>query len=269
MQGKRSHALSRFASADDPDYKEIVNKMKVSLVFKSSILEGLDGYLLQKVAKSFLDDARDYDWRTPLHWAASTPNLRSTALLISKERKLVDAESRNGQTPLHRAIRYASKVQSLEKSVQDKFKATIEKVIQNSVIINTKDKDGKTAWDYADNGDDAAWVEELKTLQYRRHLNSGPSRLEQKEWDRSGKLSSDEKRALEALNSCLLEVYSGDETYLDLFTFLEPDVFNLLYNQKLESLFDTERPSIGRARCRWVHLPANNVRRKITARYIH
>ena len=268
MDGKKSNKLSRFRSSEDLDYKKIIERMQSSLVFKTCISESLTTLLDQCVNYKFPLDSTEYRGRTPLHWAASAPNPKAVEILIREERALVNVEANDKQTPLHRAVIYAAKVKDSERDLREKFKDIIEKLIEYSLRIDAMDKNKKTAWDYA-KGEDDAWNEELIKLSDTVRWIPGPSKIGRERSDARREPNDEQMKALLALKAFLVEVFPGQdkEDYLDFLTPTEPSVYDLIYSIQppggLENILYAWRPKsvLGRtATCRWVHLPANNVR---------
>ena len=265
MDGKRSRELSRFRSSGDLDYKKIVEKMQSSLVFKSCLSESLKTRLDNFVVYKFPLDSVEHRGRTPLHWAASAPNPDAVTLLIKERRALVNVKANNKQTPLHRAVKWADKVKASE--IRKKFLDIIKKLIKNSLRIDAIDNNEKTAWGYAD-GEDKAWSEAIRKLKTMTRLIPGPSKVGKESSMLLSKLKDEQMKALQALKALVMEVFLGDENddYSDFLSPAEPLVYDLVYSnpEGLENMLSKLRPesvSDRKAKCRWIHLPATNVRR--------
>lgn len=236
--------------------------MRTCLVFKSSILEKLKPHLENFVKGTVPLDMTEYHGRTPLHWAASAPNLDAASILISEQRELVNAQDQNGRTALHRAIKWASEVDSSQNSLRNAYREMIKKLIANSVTVtDTIDNQNRTAWSYA--GDkDRKWAKDLKALRNEAHLVEGLSKSGQAKSDNISNLTADQQQSVQELKALLYEIYLGDDKdlFLDCMMPVEKSIFDLVYGPKkgLEGIFSGIRPTGRAAKCRWIHLPANN-----------
>jgi hypothetical protein len=267
LDGKKSKELSRFRSSDDVDYKKIIERMQSSLIFKSSISEALQPRLEYFVKRKFPLDSTEHRGRTPLHWAASAPDLDAAALLIKERRALVNVKANDKQTPLHRAVKWAAKVKASDTATREKFSHMIEKLIENSLRIDAMDDENKTAWEYAES-DDKRWDQTLKNLKNKSRLIPGPSKAGSVTSVLVGKPKGDQAKALLALKALLVEVFLGGENddFSDFLIPAEPRMFDLVYDdqgglQKILAEWRPESVSDRQPECRWVHLPANNVSR--------
>lgn len=262
--GKRSQDLSRFKSDNDIVYETVIDQIKSGLVFKFSIYEAFHKRLEYLVDINFPLESRDRRKRTPLHWAASTPNLRAAEILMGKDSDpdlttLVDA---NGQTPLHGAMEMAAKVKSSNQTRRKNFKDMIRQLISNSLMIDAKDKKNMKAWDYAQ-GDDEGWVKELKDLIDRRELILGSSRSTKVELDKlEAPALKSQLHASQRVDAILVEFFleNTEGRTSDRMNPKERSIFELIYDSSLglEEILCRSRPKTGDMSCRWIHLPANN-----------
>jgi len=268
MDCKRSKQLSRFRSSEDLDYKKVIDRIQSSLVFKSCISESLKPLFDQFVICKFPIDFPEHRGRIPLHWAASAPNPAVVETLINTNRALVSAKANDKQTPLHRAMKWARGVEASQKDLRQKFELVIEKLIQSSLRIDAMDGNKATAWEYA-NGPDEGWNETLKKLKDTVRLIRGPLKSGNERSDILSKPTDDQTEALQNVKAFLIEVFPGgdNDDCLDWLSPVEPFVYDLIYSPSplggLENIFYAWRPpsvSDRRPTCRWVHLPANNVR---------
>jgi len=265
MDGKKSKELSRFRSSEDLDYKKIVERMQSSLVFKSCTSESFTKYLDHFVTYKFPLDSVEHRGRTPLHWAASAPNPAAAEILIKERRALVNVKAYDKQTPLHRAVKWAAKVKPSEKELRTKFLSIVKKLVENSLRVDAMDQEKNTAWDYAD-GDDQQWNEALKKLKDMIRLIPGPSKAGKERSDILSTPKDEQTKALKAFKALLVEVFLGDDKddYSDYLSPVETLVYDLVYSNQggLDKILSTWRPqsvSDRKAKCRWIHLPANNV----------
>jgi len=269
MDGKKSKELSRFRSSEDLDYKKIVEKMQSSLVFKSCTSESFTKYLRHSVTYKFPLDSVEHRGRTPLHWAASAPNPEASEILIKERRALVNVKANDKQTPLHRAVKWAAKVKASEKEIRTKFLSIVKKLVENSLRVDAMDQAKNTAWDYAD-GSDQKWNEALRKLKDMIRLIPGPSKAGKERSDVLSTPKDEQTKALKAFKALLVEVFLGDDKddFLDFLSPVEPPVYDLIYSEQgeLDKILSTLRPesvSDRKAKCRWIHIPANNVRLSI------
>lgn len=240
--------------------------MKRCLVFKSSS----DALMAENLRKffhrgDFPAEARDSQGQTPLHWAALKRNFDAVELLTQHSQDMAIVQDNSGQTPLHVAVIEASKLESPTDDDLTDWKNVILELMKGQINVDCKDKNDKTAWDYADDKK-RKWIKKFKN---ERACISGllmqrsPGTSDPPDKPKRARLS-----ACRMISAGLFELY-WDPNHGELFNLKDRSIFRLIYqeNEGWEGIFSGSRPPGFKPRCRWIHIPANNVRESICALY--
>ncbi|PCG95219.1 Hypothetical protein PENO1_074590 [Penicillium occitanis (nom. inval.)] len=248
---------SPFSNRRDLNYQRLIDQVKRCLVFKSSrdklLAENLRKFFERR---DFPAGARDSQGQTPLHRAALKGNLDAVELLTRRIQDMAIVQDKTGQIPFHVAVIQASKMDNPTDDDQTNWRNVILELMKGQVNVDCKDKEGKSAWDYADDKK-RKWI---KILKNERAWISGlliklsPGAQDLPDKPKRARLSA--CRRIEAgLSEFYWDPYSGEILNLK-----DPTIFRLIYHKKerLEEIFSNSKPPGLKSRCRWIHLPANN-----------
>lgn len=215
--------------------------------------------------KDFPDSTRDYRGQTPLHWAALKQNLNAVELLISCMQNMASAQDKSGQTPLHLAVIQASKIENPTDEEHTSWKNVICELMKGQIEVDIKDKKGKSAWDYADDKK-RKWVKRIKND--RGWVTGLSTETNSESWEPLDNPNQKDVRtsAYRKIEAGLFEFF-WDPKFGEKLNVKNPTILRLLYKEKeeglregLEKILSSSRPRDLKPRCRWIHLPANNVR---------
>jgi hypothetical protein len=213
--------------------------------------------------KMFPASTRDYRGQTPLHWAALNQNLNAVELLTSRMQYMAIVQDNSGRTPLHLAVIQASKIEIPTDEEHTSWKNVICELMKGQIDVDIKDKKGKSAWDYADDKK-RKWVKRIKND--RGWVTGLLTETSSETWEPLDNPKGARLSAYRKIEAGLFEFFwdpkSGEKVNVK-----NPTILRLLYKEKeeglregLEKILSGSRPPNLEPRCRWIHLPANNVR---------
>ena len=260
----RVQETDRYWAPEDPNFREVVSHLQRFLLFKAASSDRLESLLEQLVEAQFPVDAVDEQGQAALHVAAAAPNPIGVAILANSSDAGVSARDARGQTPLHKAIGRAVEVRPADEASRGPFRDTIQRILRRTLKVDELDNDKRSAWDYAA-GPQFAWIRALKA---HRDMIQGPSitataaGLETLRPPAEGP-QLDATVAFEAVVAeFFLEKREAERQ--EFINYETPTVYDLVYAPRTgpERILGLSRPRgfKGRSRCRWIHLPANNVR---------
>lgn len=184
--------------------------------------------------------------QTALHIAVQNGDIQMVRLLLGKGgADIALQDSRNNN-----AIHFAVEKGNVE---------VARKLLEKNADPKALNKEGRSAIDLAKRRQDR---KEIQSLLEHRPLVEGPKGVEEQEWTEP-KPPTDEDgiRACRHFRATLAEFYStgGREKRV----IEKASVFEVLYEKGPESILNDVRDSkiTDRPKCRWIHIPANNVRR--------
>jgi hypothetical protein len=239
-----------------------VQHIKRSLLLKVSTDTGFEKLLMEFIDLGFELGITDYKGRCPLHRAADCVNDVALIRLVSARSDLVAMGDAEGYTPLHLVVTRAAE-RSPGEDDRGPFRMVIEKLLsalaENEQDHDLRDKRGKTPWDY---GENHPWIQELK--ESGNLLNGARAAKVETLEDVEGPRNRDQELACRNLEATLAQFYiakDGSRDYLDP---QRPNILATIYDKRygIDKLFDrNRRPDEDKqATCRWIHVPANNVR---------
>jgi hypothetical protein len=211
----------------------------------------------------FPESTRDYRGQTPLHWAALNQNLNAVELLITRMQNMAIAQDRSGHTPLHLAVIQASKIENPTDEEHTSWKNVICELMKGQIEVDIKDKKGKSAWDYADDKK-RKWAKRIKND--RGWVTGLSTETNSESWEPLDNPKDARLSAYRKIEAGLFEFF-WDPKFGEKLNVKNPTILRLLYKEKeeglregLEKILSSSRPPNLKSRCRWIHLPANNVR---------
>ncbi|KAI1114783.1 hypothetical protein F5Y14DRAFT_412819 [Nemania sp. NC0429] len=257
-----SRPLPNFSGPEDPNYHSFVDYLKECLVLKASASKDLEGLLTHFINKKYNLNATDYKGRCGLHRAVENNNFSAVNQLSRNQPDLVLKRDRDGQTPLHRAIKNAtSNGENLNETRKKEFRSITQ--VLASKLADFSDKDdlrdnwGNSPWDYARNDSDQ-WIQDLRP----EPTGGAEAKEEGIEDSQPPADGSEEKVACEQSDATLAQFYVSSDNKKDFLDVTPHNVYRVIYDEKYgtENLFrwDLRLSKKMQATCRWAHLPANN-----------
>lgn len=255
--------------SSDVDYRSVVNAIKRSLLVKCCTakhgeLNRLLGDFLQD---QFPPDLQDHRGRTALHLAVDAANRGGIERLLFTGRASVKTRDNEGRSPLNAAVQkaVAEGRDDVENYMELRraFTQIIKLLIKRGSSIDDKDAAGKTPWYYAE-GPGNEWIKKLKD----NYLLTGSSSSAAGALEKVLQPTDDSQRiACESFDLILAEVFLKQkrERKSEVFNLDLTPVSDLIYKggTSVSQILAASRPdkfSSDKIICRWIHLPANNVR---------
>lgn len=278
----RVRRLSNFDGPDDPGYKSVIIHMRESLTLKAASDPNLK-YLLKMLLETGTPvNTKDETGVSILHLAAVAPNPDAVNWLLSRH---ADTRVRNSrsQTPLHCAIEMfcdRARCPNDDVALQYRLKTVIEDLLnytQKSELHNSRDELGRTPRDLVRKCRCRAGPETLCRHDQVKDLLDGHrptikgGREEESEkpwrcWDQPQRGTSQHKACVRSKAS-VAAFYSKTAEGPPLGDYEVPSVYDLIYKPHgpagiLSKIVERFSPSTTAEppACRWIHLPANNVR---------
>ena len=278
----RVRRLSNFDGPDDPGYKSVIIHMRESLTLRAASDPNLK-YLLKMLLETGTPvNTKDETGVSILQLAAAAPNPDAVNWLLSRH---ADTRVRNSrsQTPLHCAIEmFCDKTRCPDDDVvlQSRLKTVIEDLLnhtQKSELHNSRDELGRTPRDLVRKCRCRAGPETLCRHDQVKDLLDGHrptikgGREEESEkpwrcWDQPQRGTSQHKACVRSKAS-VAAFYSKTAEGPPLGDYEVPSVYDLIYKPHgpagiLSKIVERFSPSTTAEppACRWIHLPANNVR---------
>ena len=238
----------KFAADIDPVYCEIldvISNIREVYPVLWSASEGDQTYLKTLLKSGRSPDVRNSSAQSALHVAVRKEEMQVIRILIEGWNADVNVGDCDGQTPLHLAMMHWPENRDL-----------IELLFQKGADVNAKNKSHESALELAKkSGVDPSILE-------GRHLFQGPSEDTIDEGIRTPERpqSEDAKRACRNFRATLAEFHIVDRK--EQFIRAQPTVDEVLYRHGPEEILSAiRRPCMTdtTSRCKWFHLPANNV----------
>ncbi|XDG04788.1 hypothetical protein ABKA04_004403 [Annulohypoxylon sp. FPYF3050] len=219
-----------------PIYRKIVDEIQTGIFLKALSDERLEALLKICVSEGYCLSLQDCEKRKPLHKAASCVYVTAVLHLLSKGPRLADTRETDGSTPLHCVIRKAIDDQPNEDKrdafnlIIDKLIVTMEQLPVIDDLKNTKDSQGKSAWDYVDDNEVYQWILELK----RRSITVSEKTTDEQELPIISILNAPEE--LNKINACkkseatVVRFYLAENGSKNSFAKEQVPIFRLLKN---------------------------------------
>ncbi|TRX90312.1 hypothetical protein FHL15_008857 [Xylaria flabelliformis] len=260
------HNRDKAAGENEHVFLRIVDEIKRCLVFKTSAIRQFQTQLKEFVDNQKLQlTVKDHLGRNPLHWAVLTGNVDGVAILANRSKDLVCTGDKQGATPLHVAVQQAAESEDTA-AIRENWDNLIRELLKYRFAVHIErvtDKDGKTAWDYASKGDQR-WILNIRDerpLKYGATHSSVIRDLKPMEIPKGVR-----KMACQKYRPILLEIFNevvkddvGQSEIRDVFNEGSASIYSLIYEPGgWEKILQRSRPPQLPAKCRWVHIPANN-----------
>lgn len=210
-----------------------------------SASNGYEAYLKNCLKNGRSPNLRDSSGQSALHVAVRKEHMQVIRILIEGWNADVNVSDCDGQTPLHLAMIHCRENREL-----------IELLFQRGADINVKNKSHKSALELAEQ------LQVDPSILESRHLFQGPS----EDMIEEGIRMPQRPQLPDAIHACLnfratlaeFHILNRKEQCIR----AQPTINEVLYKRGPEEILQAiRRPDMTdtTARCRWIHLPANNV----------
>jgi hypothetical protein len=257
--------IQRFKGPQDRNYLLLVNQLKRCLLFWASAEKDRLKHLEAMIDWGHDLGLTDHHQRCCLHRAAEYVNDGAMYRLINARPDLASDRDQDGCTPLHTIVKTA-----VNKDLDEDDKIPVQGIIEKLRIVllenqqnddELKDKAGKVPGDYAE-GDSYQWIR--NRCEYRVLLHGTRAAKPESIKDPMPPLSEPAKEACKKLKATLAQFYIAKDLSSDYLDPQRPHVHTALYNEAygIDELFrrNLRHDEEMQPTCRWIHLPANNVR---------
>jgi len=271
--------LCHFGDSDDPGYRSIIGHMRDSLMLKAAGDVASKQLLKVMLETGAPVNAKD-EWGTSLlHLAATAPNPDAINMLLGRHAE-TQVRNPDAQTPLHCAIEMFCDEDKCPEGdpMQGRLKAVIEQLLsytKKSELYNSRDSYGHTPQDLVD---ECYCDPEPEVLcrhdviqdlldSHRPTVRGGWEEQNEKPWKgwSQPRHGTPQYKACDRLKASVAGFYpeTPDGPLGD---YEMPSVYDLIYKPDggpakiLSKVADRLPPNTEEPCCRWIHLPANNVR---------
>ncbi|KAI0543157.1 hypothetical protein GGR58DRAFT_519291 [Xylaria digitata] len=253
------------AGENERVFFKIVEEIRKCLVFKTSATDRFQAQLKEFVDNKKLKVAvKDHLGRNPLHWAVARGNIDAVAFLAGRSKDLICTGDLQGATPLHVAVQRAAKsadAAGIREHWANLFRE-LPKYQFEVHIEDVRDKNGKPAWYYASEPDQA-WILKIRDEQRLKYGVTHSSML--KDPKPMDSPTGAHKAACQNYKPILLEIFNGGQDdrghkrIRNVFNEGSASMYSMIYElDGWEKVLRRSRPPSLEVKCRWVHIPANN-----------
>ena len=226
----------------------------------SAVVNGDDDAMDAVMDRGVDPNIQNWSKKTALHMAAQTSQPQMVLRLLSNYNANVTLQDGVGATALHIVVKHSAddidKTKELEADAE-----IVEKLMAKGADPKAIDDEGLTVNHMAEK---ISATKKIQDLLADPPLVEGLSESPPLKWEEpEPPQSQDQLNACLAFKATLVECFYDENKRKDQFVFEKTtSIFELLYGSGPEKIFDRARPPSQRKlqpRCRWIHVPANNV----------